>query len=448
VRESCVERARLARLAPHLVRPLPFLFPLGGPGSPPRAWLAAGLLLYRWLASGTEPGPTTFEAPASELLAREGPGLHPEGFRGAYRYFDAQADDCLLTMAFLRAAAARGARLLSYTAVDSVAREDRNGAVLTVRARDRRGEPLALRARSVVAALGPWANALGSLLEMDLPRLVRPTRGSHFFLPRGRLPLAAATVLLDERNRRCYAIPWRGGTLLGSTDVDDDGSADEVAPTNTEMSELLGAANRAFPGAHLTPEDVSGGFAGLRPLAVSDSARPEDAPREERILEPVPGVVAAVGGKLTTARRTAERVIDRAERHLARSSRRRPRPPRDEPLPGGAIADIDELRSRVAREAFERLRLSPAQADRVLEREGDEAMAALARMEREPELAVPISEALPYTVSDLVWGIERGLATTADDLLSRRTGLAWESPREAENARGRCEDLLRKHGPA
>jgi glycerol-3-phosphate dehydrogenase len=169
--------------------------------------------------------------------------------------------------------------------------------------------------------------------------------------------------------------------------------------------------------------------------------------REEAITEPVPRLVVSVGGKLTTARRTARRVVDRAERILDRDFGRRAASGRPEsPLPGGAIADFDRFRDEVRREAFRTLGFSDAQADRVIEREGADAPAAIARLAREPELARPISERLPYTVSDLVWGVERAAARTAEDLLSRRVRLAWESPAEAEAAAGRAEEILRRLG--
>ena len=447
VRESCLERAALSRLAPHLVRPLPFLFPVGEEHAPPRALLAAGLALYRALAAGTAAPGARFLAKGDPALAAEAPRLDPAGWRGAYRYFDAQADDVLLTLAFLRDAAARGARLHSYTAARRLARGS-GGAVTGVDLEDARtGQRASLGARVVVAALGPWSNALSGLAGEDFPPPVRPSRGSHFFLPAGRLPVAAAVVLLDREGRRCYAIPWRGGTLLGTTDADDPVSPDAVAPTAEDREILLEAARRFFPSANLRDEDVAGGFAGLRPLSASDSGGPPaSASREESIREPIPRLLVSVGGKLTTARRTAVRVVDRAERILRRDFGRTGAPAPETALPGGAIGDFESFRTGFRRDAFRELGFSEARADRVLEREGADAPAALARMAREPGLARPISEGLPYTVADLVWGVEVGGAKTVDDLLERRVRLRWESPVEAAAAAGAAEEVLRRFG--
>ena len=451
VRESCRERARLSRMAPHLVRPLPFLFPVGERGAPPKPILALGLALYRALAAGSAPGPTRFLRRESALLAGEAPGLGPEGWSGAFRYFDAQADDVLLTLAFLRDAASRGAEVRSYCAATKIVR-DRRGAACGVEAEDvSTGEKLSAPARVVVSALGPWSNRVGSLVGEDLPPSVRPSRGSHFFLPPGKLALSAAAVLIDREGRRCYAIPWRGGTLLGTTDADDPGSPDAVAPTEADRELLFDAASRAFPGARLESKDVAGGFAGLRPLAAAASSAPSVmASREDRLHEPIPRLLVTVGGKLTTARATAARVLDRAERLLARDFGSRASgksSSRAVPLPGGAIADPVRFRAQVRREAFRRLGLSESQSDRVFEREGSGALEAIDRMAREPDLARPLSESLPYTVSDLVWGVESAGARTVDDLLSRRLRLAWESPEDALRAVPLAADALARFAP-
>jgi glycerol-3-phosphate dehydrogenase len=212
---------------------------------------------------------------------------------------------------------------------------------------------------------------------------------------------------------------------------------------------MLEAATRYFPGARLTKEDVAGGFAGLRPLAAPGSSTASRAlSREDRLHEPLPRLLVTVGGKLTTARATAARVLDRAERLLERDFGRRSAPAASPaaPLPGGSIADPVRLRAEVRAQAG-RIGLSETQADRVFEREGDAALAALDRMAREPELARPLSISLPYTYSDLVWGVETGGAQTPDDLLSRRVRLAWESPEEAARAVPLAEEALARFRP-
>lgn len=447
VRESCLERAVLSRMAPHLVRPLPFLFPVGEAGAPARPLLSLGLLLYEALAAGRNLGPKSYRRRGDAELAAEAPGLGPPGWTGAYRYFDAQADDCLLTLAFLRDAAARGAALHSYTEALRLLRGGA-GSVTGAFCRTAAGRELTISARVTVAALGPWSNVLSRLAGQDFPAFVRPTRGSHFFLPPGRLPLKAAAVLLDTRGRRCYAIPWRGGVLVGTTDEDDASSPDAVAPPAGDRAELLGALRRFFPASAIEERDFAGGFAGLRPIVAAEAGvAPEDASREERITEPLPRLIVSVGGKLTTSRRTARRVLARVLRDLGRRLPGGWRGGAREaifPLPGGHLPDFAGFRTQVRHRAQESLALSPECADRILEREGSRSLEAIGRMERDRELARPISETMPYTVSDLVWGIEEGFATTADDLLSRRTRLSWECPADAENARERAEELVKK----
>jgi len=449
VLESCRERAVLARLAPHLVRPLPFLFPVGEAGAPARPLLAGGLALYRALAAGGNLGPTSYHRRGAARLHAEAPRLSPEGWTGAYRYFDAQADDALLTLAFLRDAANRGASLHSYTEATKILR-GKGGAVAGIEARGiSTGRVLSVKCRSVICAMGPWTPALEALLGEGIHRPVRLTRGSHFFLPPGRLPVESAVVLLDSRNRRCYAIPWRGGTLLGTTDEDFAGPPDSVEPTADDRDLLLAAAKRFFPSAGLAPADLSAGFAGLRALpAAGAGKKPEEVTREEQIFEPARGVVAVYGGKLTTARRIARRVLTRAERILARDHAPSPGPLSNResartPLPEGDIEDVRALREKIRDRAGHSLRFSPARADRIVEREGSGAEAALGRMEADRRLARPLSEFLPYTYADFVWGVERAFARTAEDMLERRTRLSWESPREAEAAREMAEEAIR-----
>jgi glycerol-3-phosphate dehydrogenase len=446
VYESCAERAVLSHLAPHLVRPLPFLFPVGERGAPATLLLSAGLLLYGAIGAGRSLGPTRYLRRGQEVLLTESPELGPDGFRGAFRYFDAQADDCLLTLAFLRSAFERGARLRSYTEAVRLLR-GRGGAVEGALCREvETGREEVIRARVTASALGAWSNLLAQLLETELPEPVHLTRGAHFFLPQGRLPVSAATVMLDARNRRCYAIPWRGGTLVGTTDEEHAGPVGEVGPTESDRAVLLPALQRFFPGSRIGAHDLLQGFAGLRPLAFEPAhTAPEDVSREERIFEPAPRCIAAVGGKLTTARRTAGRILQKARRILARDFGRTfaARDSSKIPLSGGEIADFSSVQSHIRLQAHTLLGLSPALADRILEREGSNAERALERMSSERELARPLSEALPYTVSDLVWGIEQAFATTPEDLLARRTRLSWEAPAEAENARGLAQDLLR-----
>lgn len=446
VRESCLERAALARLAPHLVRPLPFLFPVGEKGAPRKPLVGIGLAVYQALAAGTRSPRARFLRRGDPAIAAETPFLDPEGMTGAWRYFDAQADDVLLTLAFLRDAEARGAGLHSYTAVRKIERGG-NGAAVGVDVEEKpSGRRWTRPSRTVVAALGPWSNGLSALAGEEIAPVVRPSRGSHFFLPAGRLPVSAAAVLLDRCGRRCYAIPWRGGTLLGTTDADDFSSPDDVAPTAEDREILLDAARRFFPSARLAGEDLGAGFAGIRPLAANESGGPPSrASREESIAEPIPRLVVSVGGKLTTARRTAMRVVDRVEAILRRDFGRTGSRGPESPLPGGAIPDFERFRAAIRKEAFRDLGFSEARADRVIEREGADAPAALARMSREPDLARPISEALPYTVADLVWGVERGGARTVEDLLVRRVRLAWESPAEAAACADLAADVLRRH---
>jgi glycerol-3-phosphate dehydrogenase len=439
VYESCAERALLSRLAPHLVRPLPFLFPIGGPESPSRLSLALGLTLYDAIALGRNVARHRFVPAAS--ARKEVPGLEPRSFAGAFRYFDAQADDALLVIANLRDARDLGAVVAGRVAMRELRRKS-GGAVEGVAAEDvRTGRRFPIAARSVVACLGVWTGVLERLLAQELSVRLRPARGSHLFLGPGTLKVSAAVVMLDRDARRCYAIPWRGGTLLGTTDDEDSTAPEQVAPTSADRQRLLEAAGLAFPGLSLGDRDVAGAFAGLRPLLEEPGKDPDDLSRREKIISPAPGLVAVVGGKLTTYRRMARRALDRALRSAGSAAR--PCATGKRPLPGGEIHDIDRFREELRRLAWKEAGLEPPQADRLIELEGSKAPRAVARMAARPELARPLSRDLPYTLYDILWALEEGLAEEESDVLTRRTHLSWESPAEAEEARNLVADAAR-----
>jgi glycerol-3-phosphate dehydrogenase len=439
VYESCAERALLSRLAPHLVRPLPFLFPAGAPGFPSRVTLALGLWLYDAIALGRNVERHHFVSAVS--ARREAPRLEPREFSGAFRYFDAQADDALLVIANLRDARDLGAALAPRVAMRELRRgaRGRTQGVLAEDARSGRRFPIA--ARSVIACLGVWTGDLEVLLGEPLPVRLRPARGSHLFLRPGALPVSAAVVMLDRDGRRCYAIPWRGGTLLGTTDTEDSTPPERVAPTAEDRDRLLEAAARSFPGAALGVAAIAGAYAGLRPLLEEPGKDPDDLSRRERIFSPAPGLVVVVGGKLTTYRRMARKALDQALRAENLSARRCATARR--PLPGGEIADIGRFREEFRRLARQEAGLDAPQADRLVELEGSRAPRAVARIAARSELARPLSRELPYVFYEFLWAFGEGLAEEADDALARRMALAWECPREAEEARNLAEEAAR-----
>jgi len=308
VRESLRERELLRReMAPHLVQQLPFYFPTYR-GDPDPLWLVRlGVLLYGRL-SGAPAGDVELRLSPQDLLQAM-PLLRAEGLVGGARYVDAATDDARLTLAVVRDAAARGAVVLNYCPVRSIARD---GALHLLLCRDEQsGDEFAVRARRVLVAAGPWTDELLALVRPAESPLVRRTAGSHLTLRSGRLPLAAAWILRGDDGRMLFAVPHGEQTYVATTDVDVDGpDAGPVPAADAEY--ILRAATRAFPEAHLAAHDVIGAWRGVRPLArprrASSASR---VSREDRLVEAASGLHVVVGGKLTAFRAMAERIADR-----------------------------------------------------------------------------------------------------------------------------------------
>src|SRR5579884_3331210 len=295
VLQACRERERLRRLAPHLVRPQRFLFPVYAGGPVSRAKLALGLWAYDLLAGWWQVHRHRMLSAAA--VRRVEPALRTEGLRGGGLYWDARTDDARLVLETALAAAEAGAVIVSYAEVTGFLKEA--GRIVGARVRERLGgNELDVRARVVVNASGPWMDAVATLDEPGPPRL-RLTKGVHLVV-----------------------IPWGEHALIGTTDTDQPGGPD--APCTVEPDDvayLLETVNHYFPAARLAPADVVSAFAGLRPLVAPEPGRrflPSDVSREEAIFVSRAGLISLAGGKLTTYRLVAAEVVDRVIAALGR----------------------------------------------------------------------------------------------------------------------------------
>jgi glycerol-3-phosphate dehydrogenase len=416
--EASRERSVLQRIAPHLVRPRPFLFPLFAGGRVPRWQLAAGLWLYDGLSLFRNVSRHQWLSKAGMLRAE--PGLRARDLLGGARYWDAQCDDARLTLANVRDAARHGALVANYAAVTGL--ESADGRCRGARVRDAiTGEEFTARARVTINATGPWSDAVRN----DGNTLLRLTRGAHVAVPRSRMGNGEAVTFLSPVDGRVmFVVPWGTQSYVGTTDTDHEGPADEVRASGADVTYLLRSANAVFPDARLTPDDVITTWAGLRPLLrPPDVRRPAAVSREHHIVES-PGMVTVVGGKLTTYRAMAAELVDRATAQLHAFDGRSV-PPRarthQEPLPGGESRDLEGVALEVVREG-----LSPDTAAHLASTYGTEA-AAVARLARQdPRLAAPIVASGPWLRAELIHAMRREMALTLSDLLIRRTHVFHE----------------------
>lgn len=440
VRESAVERLAFLGVAPHLVRWVPFLLPTTRTPGKGRWLLGAGILAYRAIVAGHARAladPARRPPGESFLSRREVLARYPllgtlPGLTGAWVIHEAHMHSSeRMTLAFVKTAVRHGAVAANQVEVTGFLRE--GGRVTGVDAVDREtGRTLQIAAQVVANAAGPWIGALNAKLgAAHLERDIRGfSKGVHI-VTRALLGDAAvgvptrhrAQAVIQRGGRHLFVIPWRGRSLIGTTNVPFDGTPDGVAVTRADIEGLLDDVNRALPGAGLTAADVRHAFAGLYPLT-EEEIRPDvyqgtgfyqlvdHAARGE-----AEGLVSVLGAKYTTARRLAERATDLVCRKLGR------RPPpcltRTTPLVGGDIDDLAAFRRAVA--ARHGRRASPAVLDHLVAHYGREVEALLA--DPVPGSLDTLSPELPVVEAEIRYGAAHEMALHLDDLVFRRTGL-------------------------
>jgi glycerol-3-phosphate dehydrogenase len=424
-REACRERDRLLRLDPHLVQPLPFLFPSFAGGRYPLWQVRAGLLVYSALASFRRSA--RFRMLDREEVAAFCPALRRDGLRGAGLYADGQTDDARLVLETLRSARRLGSRAgelrveaLNHAELTEFLR-DAEGRLAGARVTDRLdGRARSVRARAVVNAAGPAVERVRGLDRRRERAELRPAKGVHLAIPAERIPSLGAVTFEAEDRRPLFLAPWGEVALIGTT---DDWSAEIDTPRVTieEVHYLLDAANAAFPGAGLNTNDIRSVFAGVRPLAGADpgAARPPSSvSREHHVWEDPSGLISAAGGKLTTHRAMGETLVDRALARLPRDERRRAGrsrtfdlPLRAEPVDVPALAAL--LRARFA--------LDPRVAEHLARACGADAEGLLAATP--PEEHRPIGGSR-HCAAELRFAWRHECAAGLCDLLERRTRIA------------------------
>ena len=418
--EASRERRTLLRIAPHLVRPLQFTWPVYENARIPRWKLGAGLLLYDLLALFRNVGRHERLA-APEVLARE-PALRPDLLRGGATYFDAATDDARLTLANALAAAEAGAAVLNHCEATALARA---GGDSVVRVRDRiGGTELEVRARVVVSAAGPWGDEVRRLEEPAAGAAVRGTKGVHVAVPRDRLGNRGAVTLLSPLDGRVmFALPSGPLAVIGTTDTPTSEHPAEVRASRADVDYLLRSANAFFPAARLTSEDVVSAWAGIRPLAASGykaGGAPASASREHAIAVAPSGLIHVSGGKLTTFRSMATEIVDAAARRLGRDAGRSTTDLRA--LPGGDVASVEGVVSEAARVIGRE-----DVAARLVRAHGSRWRRVWALAAEQPALGVPLVEGLPYVGAEMVYGVRFEMAARLGDLLIRRTQVAFET---------------------
>jgi glycerol-3-phosphate dehydrogenase len=425
VREGVLERQLLMRLAPHLVRPMDFLYPVW-PDTARRRLLGLGLTTYdvfAFAALGARNGDLRrHERINAEEAVALAPALADSELAYAYRYGDGATDDVRLVLSVVQAARRFGALTVPYAEATALLKDDEGritGAVITDHVD---GGLVEVRARHVVNATGVWVDRLQGLEEPGRPAVVQPSKGVHVVVPRERLPLVDASILLPSKQgdgRSMFAIPWGRQTILGTTDTPYDGSVDDLSLTAADLDYVLAAGNAVFRGG-LTPDDIVGAWAGVRPLLREDGAseKMSDISRRHSLVEGSGGLLTITGGKLTTYRRMAKDVVDRIVDRDGRKARCRT----DEISLTGSRSYAELLEETTGTAAA--LGLDAEVATTLVRQSGEAASDVLSLVAADHDLGRPLSPAAPHIFAEVVHAARREGAVTLDDVFSRRFRLS------------------------
>ncbi len=434
VREALTERGLLLdRLAPHLVHPVPFLFPVGKRWQ--RSYVASGVRLYDALARRGSHG-VPMERPRSlsrDDVAALVPDLRLDEVAGGVTYTDAQIDDARHTVAVARTAASFGALVATRIEVVGLLRGLSAGqdSVTGVRVHDRlTGAAFDVHARVIVGATGVWSDRFRFLLgERETQQDVRQSKGVHLIVP-GDVFRSSTAVIARTESSVLFLLPWGGDWIIGTTDTDWHGDLADPAVEPADVDYLIGQANRwlARP---IDRSDVIGVYAGLRPLVAAGDAEDETATlsREHAVFRPAPGLVQIVGGKYTTYRVMAADVVDAAVAELGREvaeSRTA-----DIPLVG-AVGFATEWAQRAAIAAD--YGVPEETVTSLMRRHGSRATDVLALVAEAPDLSAPIVAGTPYLRAEVIHAATDEAALTVDDVLRRRTRAALESRDQGRSA--------------
>src|SRR5689334_20295984 len=420
VREALRERGLLIqRIAPHLVRPVKFLYPLQHRGWE-RFYAGPGVALSDALAStGVNRGLPRHRHLTRRQALRESPALKKDSLVGALQYYDAQVDDARHTMFLARTAAAYGAHVASRTRVIGLLRE--GGRVTGATVKDlESGREFDIRAKAVINSTGVWTDETQALTSERGQFHVRASKGVHLVVPRDRIRGESGLILRTEKSV-LFVIPWGRHWIIGTTDTDWSLSKDHPAASAQDIDYVLEHVNSVL-NSPLSREDVEGVYAGLRPLLSGEEESTSKLSREHVVGHPVPGLVVVAGGKFTTYRVMAADAVDEAVRTM---DARVPESCTDQiPLAGAeGYRALWNQRRALAVSAG----VHVARVEHMLNRYGSNVHDLLAMLRADPSLAEPLPGADDYLRVEAWYAVTHEGARHLEDVLARRTRISIEA---------------------
>lgn len=413
VREALHERSLiLTRLAPHLARPVRFLYPLQHRGWE-RAYVGAGVALYDVL-SGLHPALPRHRHLSKQAALRLVPAMRHNALSGAVGYYDAQVDDARFVLSVLRTAVANGAVVANALAVTDMIVDHGRVAGATLRDAES-GAAIQARARVVVNAAGVWAPEIERMAGAPDPLKVRASKGVHLLVPRHRIQSRSGIILRTERSV-LFVIPWDQHWIIGTTDTPYDQSPDHPAVSATDVRYLLDQTNKVLRDT-LTEADVVGVYAGVRPLVEPPrhSSDTTKISREHIVHRSAPGLVTVAGGKFTTYRIMARDTVTAAAAEIGM--------PVDqsitEHVPLHGAVGLGTARYRATRHPGS-AHMSPGDLDRLIGRYGAAVYEVLDLIADKPDLAQPLA-GTNHLAAEVVHATVREGALHIEDVLTRRT---------------------------
>lgn len=421
VREALVERGLLLqRLAPHLVKPVRFLYPLTTPLIE-RAYIGAGMALYDLFSytGGRPPGVPHHRHLSKRQVLKAAPSLAHDAFTGGLTYYDAQVDDARYVSTLARTASFYGAHVASRVRVEGFLKVGER--VVGVKAHDlETDERFEVRARQVVNATGVWTDDTQAMVGERGQFKVRASKGVHLVVPRDRFQSTVGLLLRTEKSV-LFVIPWGRHWLIGTTDTDWELDKAHPAATAADIDYILERVNEVLR-VPLTRDDVEGVFAGLRPLLSGESDETSKLSREHIVAHSVPGLVVVAGGKWTTYRVMAKDAIDEATAAL------------DGTIPACVTEHISLLGAEGYQAAWNKRRkiarafgVHTARIEHLLNRYGVLTDELLDLIIARPELQEPLPGADDYIAAEVVYAATHEGAIHIEDVLARRTRISIEA---------------------
>ena len=417
VRESANERRVLGAIAPHLVHPLPFVFPLYKGDS--KAKFRVGFTMFDRLASSAPH--QRHQVLKADGVRERAPALR-EPLTGGFRFMEYITDDARLTLENAISAAQHGALVANRAAVTSFLVED--GRLVGARVLDAvDGRTRDVRAAVVVNATGPWAEDTIGLGDSPAPKHVLPSKGIHVLFRADRLPLVGAVALKSPSGREGFAIRRWGYVYVGTSDVAHEGGLDQPVADREALEDVLKMTQDCFPSLDLTEADIVSTWAGLRPLIAEEGKAPRDTSRHDEVWRSPEGLLTIVGGKLTTYRRMGQRVMEHVGRELGRDLGDGERTA-VEPLPGADLGgrDFDTFREATSAALVAR-GVTPEAAERITWLYGVGAEELLTMGDVDSAWLEPLAPGSAAVRGEVKLAVEQGMALSLADILDRRTGL-------------------------